>query len=54
MNGTTKEITTAELRPGLDVPLDQVQVDPEHGHPVHLACRRARGILTASIEKALK
>jgi 2,5-diketo-D-gluconate reductase A len=33
---------------GLEVPLNQVQIDPEHGQPGQLACHRDHGILTAA------
>ncbi|WP_248760393.1 aldo/keto reductase [Pseudarthrobacter sp. SSS035] len=33
---------------GLDVPLNQVQVDPEHGQPGQLGYHRENGILTAA------
>ncbi|HSO90315.1 MAG TPA: aldo/keto reductase [Arthrobacter sp.] len=33
---------------GLDVPLNQVQIDPEHGQPGPLAYHRDHGILTAA------
>ncbi|MFJ6157729.1 aldo/keto reductase [Pseudarthrobacter sp. NPDC092184] len=33
---------------GLAVPLNQVQVDPEHGQPAQLAYHREHGILTAA------
>ncbi|MCB5291776.1 aldo/keto reductase [Arthrobacter sp. SO3] len=33
---------------GLDVPLNQVQIDPEHGQPGQLAYHRHHGILTAA------
>lgn len=42
----------AHLRPvqdaGLAVPLNQVQVDPEHGQPAQLAYHREHGIVTAA------
>lgn len=33
---------------GLEVPLNQVQIDPEHGQPGPLAYHRSHGILTAA------